>query len=480
MRVSNVLHVVGVLLLILAPTMLLPIPFSLYYGDRDWSALLISAGITAIVGLLLRHQRKIDGQIRHREGIAIVGFSWVLVTACGSLPYLISGTIPSVTDAFFESVSGFTTTGASILTDIEALPHGVLFWRSLTHWIGGMGIIVLTIAVLPFLGVGGMELFRAEGVRTAGDRLTPRIAETAKILWGVYVTLTAAMVVFMLLGGMSLYEALCHAFGAIATGGYSTRNASMAAFPSPFIQYVTVVFMLLGAINFSVHYRARRGDLRAYVRDRQCRFYLIMLGIATLVACFYTIPQRDFGYERTVRDTLFQIVSISTTTGYATTDYEAWAHGPQAILLVLMLFGGCAGSTAGGLKIIRVYIVLRFVIREIARMVHPNAVVPVRLGKEAVQREIVANILGSFVLYMFTFGVAMVVISLLGYDLITSLGAAAAMLGSVGPGLGAVGPTENYGHFPHLAKWIFSLLMLLGRLEIYTLVVLAYPSFWRR
>jgi trk system potassium uptake protein TrkH len=480
MRLSTVLHVVGTLLLILAPTMLVPIPFSLYYGDRDWIAFVASAGITAGLGLALRRLKRPDSDIRHREGFAVVALSWALATLCGSLPFLISGAIPSFTDAIFETVSGFTTTGASILSDIEALPHGVLFWRSFTHWIGGMGIIVLTIAILPFLGVGGMELYRAEGVRTAGDRLTPRITDTAKILWGVYVVLTAVMVVLLLFGGMTLFDALCHAFGAIATGGYSTRNVSMAAFPSPFIQYVTVLFMVLGAMNFSLHYRARRGNLRVYLRDYECRFYLGVLAIATLVACGYTFAQREFGVERTFRDSLFQVASIGTTTGYATADYELWPNGPQYILLVLMLFGGCAGSTAGGIKQMRVYIVLRFVIREITRMLHPNAVVPVRAGKEAIPREIVANILGSFILYMFTFGVGVLLISLFGYDLPTSLGGVAATMGGVGPGLGLVGPLDNYGHFPPLAKWIFSLLMLLGRLEIYTLMILAYPSFWRK
>ncbi|HEX5133672.1 MAG TPA: TrkH family potassium uptake protein [Candidatus Krumholzibacteria bacterium] len=479
MRLATVLHTVGVLLLILAPSMLVPIPFSLYYGDSDWRALAASAAITAALGFLLRRLRKPDSDIRRREGFAVVAFAWLMVSLCGALPFLLSGAIPSFTDAFFETVSGFTTTGASILTEIEGLPHGVLFWRSLTHWIGGMGIIVLTVAILPFLGVGGMELYRAEGVRTAGDRLTPRITDTAKILWGVYVILTAVMTALLMVGGMSLFDALCHAFGAIATGGYSTRNNSMVDF-SPFIQYVTVVFMILGAMNFALHYQARRGDLRVYFKNYESRFYLGILACATLITCAYTFHHREFGVERTFRDALFQVTSIGTTTGYATADYEKWAHGPQYILLMLMLFGGCAGSTAGGIKQMRIYVVLRFVVREITRMLHTNAVIPVRAGKEAIQREIVANILGSFILYIFTFGIGVLLISLLGYDMPTAFGGVAATMGGVGPGLGLVGPMDNYGHFPPIAKWVFSALMLLGRLEIYTLVVLAYPSFWRK
>ncbi len=479
MRLSSILHVVGVLLLLLAPAMLVPIPFSLYYGDHDWLPLLASAVITAVIGFGLRRLAE-PSDIRHREGFAVVTFSWLLASLCGSLPFLLSGAIPSFTDAFFETISGLTTTGASVLTDVEALPHGVLFWRSLTHWLGGMGIIVLSVAILPFLGVGGMELYRAEGLRFAGDRLTPRIADTARILWGVYVVLTVAMTLLLLLGGMNLFDALCHSFGAIATGGYSTRNAGMAAFPSPFIHYVTVVFMLLGAINFSLHYQARRGDLRVYFRNYECRFYLLFLAIATAVTCAYLFTHGESGIERTVREALFQVTSIGTTTGFATADFAKWPHGPQFILVMLMLLGGCAGSTGGGIKQMRVYIVLRFVVREITRMIHPNAVVPVRTGREAVQREIVANILGFFILYMFTFGVGVLLISLFGYDLPTSVGGVAATMGGVGPGLGVVGPMSNYGHFPPAAKWIFSTLMIMGRLEIYTLVIIVYPSFWRR
>lgn len=474
------MHVVGTLLMLLAPTMLLPIPFSIYYGDGDWMALVESAVITAVLGFVMHRSTKIEGDIRHREGFAVVSLSWFLASACAALPFLLSGAIPSFTDAFFEAVSGLTTTGASILTEVEGLPHGVLFWRSLTHWIGGMGIIVLSLAILPFLGVGGMELYKAEGVRTPSDRLTPRIAETAKILWGVYVLITAALVLLLLLGGMNLFDALCHAFGTIATGGYSTRNASVAAFPSPYIHYVIILFMIIGAINFSLHYRALRGDIGVYFRDHESRFYLAVLGTALLIACISNFHHREFGIERTFRDTLFQITSIGTTTGFATADYNKWSHASQYMLVVLMLFGGCAGSTGGGIKQIRILVVLRFVIREITRMLHPNAVVPVRVGKEAMQRDIVANILGSFILYMFTFGVGVLLISLLGYDMPTSFGGVAATMGGVGPGLGLVGPMDNYGHFPGLAKWIFCVLMLLGRLEIYTMVVLAYPSFWRK
>ncbi len=474
------MHVVGILLMLLAPTMLLPIPFSLYYGDGDWVALVASAAITALLGFLLHRFTTLDRDIRHREGFAVVTFSWFLASACASLPFLLSGAIPSFTDAFFEAVSGLTTTGASILTEIEGLPHGVLFWRSLTHWIGGMGIIVLSLAILPFLGVGGMELYKAEGVRTPSDRLTPRIAETAKILWGVYVIITSALVLLLLLGGMNLFDALCHAFGTIATGGYSTRNASIAAYPSPYIHYVIILFMIIGALNFSLHYRALRGDFRVYFRDHEARFYMAVLGVSLLIACMGTFSHREFGIERTFRDTLFQVTSIGTTTGFATADYAKWNYGSQYMLVVLMLFGGCAGSTGGGIKQIRILVVLRFVIREITRMLHPNAVVPVRVGKEAMQRDIVANILGSFILYMFTFGVGVLLISLLGYDMPTAFGGVASTMGGVGPGLGLVGPMNNYGHFPGIAKWIFCVLMLLGRLEIYTMVVLAYPSFWRK
>lgn len=464
----------------LAVAMLLPLPFSLYFGDGDHIPLLLGAGVTFFSGLLAFANTKLNRDLRTKEGFAIVTFGWVVFSAFGSLPFLISGAIPSITDAFFETMSGFTTTGASILEDIERLPHGLLFWRSLTHWIGGMGIIVLSIAILPFLGVGGMQLFKAEVPGPVADKLTPRITETAKILWGVYVLLSAIETGLLLLGGMSLFDALCHTFGTMATGGYSTRNASVGAFDSPFIHYVIVVFMLLAGTNFSLHYRFLKGDWGVYARSHEFLFYLSIVGVATVFIGVDTYFNHYRNVPETLQRALFQSTSIMTTTGYGTADYEQWAFSSQFTLFALMFFGGCAGSTGGGMKIIRVFLLMKFVYTEIARLLHPHAVVPVRVGKTVVPREVVTNVLGFFILFVMVFALGVMLLAALGLDMPTSFGASIAALGNIGPGLGAVGPTDNYAALPAAAKWILTTLMLMGRLEIFTVIILLSPFFWKK
>ena len=395
---------------------------------------------------------------------------------------MLSGAIPSFTDAFFETMSGYSTTGASVLSDIEALPHGVLFWRSLTHWIGGMGIIVLSLAILPFLGVGGMQLFKAEIPGPVVDKLAPRIAQTAKILWVVYAILTAVETALLMLGGMSLFDALCHTFGTMATGGFSTRNASVTAFGSAYIEYVIILFMAIAGANFSLHYHALRGNLQVYWRSHEFRFYLMLIGGAVvLIAAASTFRTGNYAtWEEAFRKTLFQVVSIVTTTGFATDDYELWTVSAQLILLGLMFVGGCAGSTGGGMKVMRVHLLLKFVIREVTRLIHPRAVVPVRMAGAPVDRDVVANVLGFFVLYILIYGTGTFLMSALGMDIPTAMGAVAATLGNVGPGLGDVGPLDNYGFVPAMGKWLLSLLMLMGRLEIYTVIVLLSRSTWQR
>jgi trk system potassium uptake protein TrkH len=391
---------------------------------------------------------------------------------------MVAGAIPSFTDAFFETMSGFTTTGATILTDIEAVPHGLLFWRSLTHWIGGLGIIVLSIAILPFLGVGGMQLYRAE-LRSAADRLTPRITETAKILWGVYVTFTFIEAGLLMLGGMSLFDALCHSFGTLATGGYSTKNASVGAFGSTYIDWVVIFFMLVAGTNFSLHYRFLKGDFRVYFRNTEFRFFMTLIALAVVVILTDT-ALRYGNMDRAFRDTFFQVTSILTTTGYGTADYERWSFTSQFVLFVLMFFGGCAGSTGGGMKMMRVHVLVKFVYAEITRLVHPHAVIPVRVGKDAVDREVVANIVGYFILYIMVFAAGVVIMTALHLDMPTAFGAVVATLSNVGPGLGGVGPTDNYSAIPAVGKWVLSSLMLMGRLELYTVLILLSPSYWKK
>lgn len=460
--------------------MLLPVPFSLYYDSNDHWALLGSAALTALAGLSAYKFTNLDRTLRVREGFAIVTFGWIFFSLFGCLPYLLSGTIPSFTDAFFETISGFTTTGATILTEIESLPHGILFWRSLTHWLGGMGIIVLSLAILPFLGVGGMQLFKAEVPGPVADKLTPRVTETAKILWGVYVLLSAVETLLLMLGGMTLFDALCHTFGTMATGGYSTRNASVGAYDSAYIDYVIVIFMFLAGANFSLHYRLLRGNLKVYWQDREFLVYLGIIGVATVIIGTDVWLNTYDTFADALRYSLFQVVSIQTTTGYGTADYELWSANAQFVLFCLMFIGGCAGSTGGGMKVMRIYLLFKFSISEFTRLLHPNAVVPVRMRQVAIPRDVITNILGFFVLFIFLFVAGVFIMTLLGLDILSALGAVAATLGNIGPGLNLVGPTDNYGFIPAPGKWVLSALMLMGRLEVFTVLVLFSPAFWKK
>lgn len=481
MHLGKVIHILGLLLMFQAATMLLPLPFCFYYGSGDHNAFLLSAAITFLAGLLAFRCTRIDRDLLPKEGFAVVTFSWLSLSLFGSLPFLLSGAIPSFTDAFFETMSGLSTTGASILSDVEAMPRGALFWRSLNHWIGGMGIIVLSLAILPFLGVGGMQLFKAEIPGPVVDKLTPRITETAKILWAVYFALTVTETILLMLGGMDLFDALCHTFGTMATGGFSTRNTSIAAFDSAYIEYVIILFMLIAGANFSLHFRALRGHWGVYQRNHEFLFYLSLVGVAfLLIGASSTFHGMYPGWEEAFRKTLFQVVSILTTTGYGTADYELWSFTAQFVLFSLMFIGACAGSTGGGMKVMRIHLLIKFVLREITRLVHPRAVVPVRMAGVAVDRDVVANVLGFFVLFMLSFAGGVFVVSELGMDMPTSFGAVAATLGNIGPGLGAVGPTDNYSDVPTAGKWVLSMLMLMGRLEIYTVIVLLAPSTWKR
>ncbi len=479
MHIVSVIHLLGLLLLCIAATMLLPVPFSLYYADGSTFALLVSAGATALCGAIAYNRTNYDKEVRAKEGFAVVTFGWIAVSIFGSLPFILSGTIPSFTDAFFETMSGFTTTGATILTEIETLPQGILFWRSLTHWLGGMGIIVLSLAILPFLGVGGMQLFKAEVPGPIADKLTPRVAETAKLLWGVYLLFTIIETILLMFGGMTFFDALCHTFGTLATGGYSTRNASVGAYQSAYIDWVIIFFMLLAGSNFALHYRALRGDFRIYLRDREFRIYLVIIAAAISLITLNTVPLYG-NFPKAFRDTVFQVLSISTTTGYGTADYELWSFSSQYILLLLMLIGGSAGSTAGGVKVMRLHLVIKFIFTEISHLVHPRAVFPVRQGGSVVSRDVVGNVVGFFVLFLLIFAAGILFMSFLGLDMATAFGAVAATLGNIGPGLGLVGPTDNYAAIPGIGKWMLSFFMLLGRLEVFTVVVLFSPVYWRK
>ncbi|HPN35665.1 MAG TPA: TrkH family potassium uptake protein [bacterium] len=480
MNLRAVLYIIAILIVFEGLSLLLPILCSLYYGDGDAWAILLSSVICLISGGLLALVTRNQSELKLREGFAIVVFGWTALAFFGALPFVMSGAIPSYTDAFFETMSGFSTTGATILRDIEALPHGLLFWRSMTHWLGGMGIVVLSLAILPLLGVGGMQLYKAEVPGPTKDRLSPRIAETAKILWGVYLLLSVVETVLLMFGGMSLFDALCHTFGTMATGGFSTKNASIAHYNSLYLELVIMLFMFLAGTNFSLHYRFLRGKRDAYHMDREFRFYLIFTLVCIMVVTFIVFFSRSSGIGASLRSAAFQVVSIMTTTGFGSDDFELWNPAGQLIMVFLMFIGGCAGSTGGSIKIIRIMLVLKHGVTEVKKLLHPNAFIPVRLGGRVVPPDVVTNILAFFIIYILIFIAGSVCMALLGLDSISACSSVAATLGNVGPGLGMVGPADNYAQVPVIGKWLLSLLMLLGRLELYTVIVIFIPDFWKK
>ena len=476
-----IFNIIGLLLLIEGIFMLFCIPVSLFYDEHDFISLALSASITISVGtitwFLTRDAKKNIGK---REGYIIVCLAWTVFSFFGSLPFVISRAIPDFTNAFFETISGFTTTGASILNDIEAMPRGLLFWRSMTQWLGGMGIIVMSLAILPILGIGGMQLFIAEVPGPVPDKLHPRIKETAKRLWGIYIIFTGIEVLLLLFGGMNLFDAICHSFTTMATGGYSTRQESIAFFDSPYIHYVITVFMFLAGTNFTLSYFALHGKFDKVWKNEEFRFYAgFILGFVLLIMVVLLLTQNQT-IEKSFRHALFQVVAISTTTGFVTANYLNWIPFLGVIIFILMFFGGSGGSTGGGVKILRVVLLLKNSYLELKRLIHPNAVIPVRLNREAVSPQIITNVLAFVVFYMLILIFGTVVMSALGYDMDTSLGAVAATLGNIGPGIGGVGPAYNYFHIPDFGKWFLSFLMLIGRLELFTVLILFSPAFWKK
>lgn len=480
MRLKPIGFILGALLIFLGVTLLIPALVSIIYAEPDLNAFLYSALVSVLAGLALIIAFRTKEEIRAKEGFVLVTAGWLIFSAVGALPFVISGFIPSYTDAFFETMSGFTTTGATILTNIEILPHGLLFWRSLTHWLGGMGIILLSLAILPLLGVGGMQLFKAEVPGPEQDKLSPRIKDTAKILWEVYLLISVVEAVLLYFAGMNVFDAICHTFGTMATGGFSTKNASVGYYNSLPIDYIIIFFMLVAGTNFSLHYKALRGKIFSYWRDPEALFFLSLIAAGSLIIGIDIYFFRNYSFSDALQKGLFQAVSIITTTGYGTDDYELWGGSAHVILFLYMFIGGSAGSTGGGIKIVRLLILLKFGVNELKRLIHPNAVLHVRLGKRVVPREIVGNIAGFFMFYIAFFVLGVVVMSLMGLDFLSAFGSVAATLGNIGPGLGSVGPTENYAHIPILGKWVLSFLMLVGRLEIFTVTILFTPFLWKK
>ncbi len=482
MKIRTVLFTLSVLLIIVSIFMLLSAVVSLFYDEINSSlAFIKTAGAVIIFSLIVMfftHAGR-NERMGTREGFLIVTFGWLFSSLAGATPFIISGAIPHFTDAFFETMSGFTTTGASILTNIESLSHGMLFWRSLTHWLGGMGIVVLTVALLPLLGVGGLNLLRAEAPGPSVDKMTPKIKETAKILWLIYLLFTVVETVLLLFGGMSLFDALTHTFGTLATGGFSTRNASVGAFHSIFIQVVITVFMVLAGMNFNLFYKLALGKVKDFFRDTEMKVYLSIFTIATILVAFNLMSTYG-SFAKGLQYAGFQTASILTTTGFATADFSMWPAFSKNILFFLMFVGGSAGSTGGGMKVIRLTTLFKIGLNELKRFVHPNSVFLLKLNGEVIKKDLVYPVAGFVLFYMTILLAVTVIVSTGGYDILTSFTTALATLGNIGPGFGRIGPSLNYAFYPTYIKWVLSAAMMLGRLELYTVLVLLTPTFWRR
>ena len=476
-----VLNVLGLLLLFNGLFMILCLPASFYFNIEDLVPMGFSAtatiGLGMMIWVLTRSSEKPN--IRKREGFLIVSFGWIVMSLSGTLPYIMSGSVVSFTDAFFETLSGYTTTGASIITDLTLIPKDILFWRSMTQWIGGMGIIVLAVAILPILGIGGMQLFVAESPGLKADKLAPKIRDTAKRLWLIYVGLTAAEFLLLRVAGMTWFDALNHAMTTMATGGFSTFNSSAAEF-SPAIQYIITFFMFMAGTSFTLTYFGLVGNFKKVLQNEEFRYYAgITVGLTLAVSVVVASVDGD-GFEKAFRDTIFQIVSLITTTGFVSADYTSWTPFITMVFFILLFFGGSAGSTAGGVKIVRHIILVKNSILELKRQLHPSAIIPVRLNGRAVDQSITFNVVAFIMTYIIIFALGSVIMTMFGVDLLTAMGSVATSLGNVGPGIGDVGPVDNFAWLPSGAKWFLAILMLIGRLELFTVLILFTPYFWSR
>lgn len=481
MNFRFILNIFGRVLILLGLFMLTSIIWALVYDEQTIIALGLSALITVFTGAVLYYFTlgNLKKELGLKDSYFTVTFTWVIISLFGTLPYLFTGSITSFIDAIFETVSGFTTTGSSILRDIEVLPKSVLFWRSLTHWIGGMGIIVLVVAILPLLRIGGYNLFKNESSGISYEKLTPKTASTAKRLWGIYVSLTFILTGLLMLGDMNLYDALNHAFSTMSTGGFSTKNNSVGAF-SPYIQYVIIFFMFLAGANFYLHYHFIKGRFKRVFGNLELRSYFGIIVIVASAIAFIIFRNGGLTVEKAIRDAFFQVVSIITTTGFATTDYLLWPAPAWTLIFLLMFIGACVGSTGGGIKVIRHVVSFRNVMLHFRRMLHPNSVSLLKINNEVIDDEKVGSLISFLVLYLLTFTFGSILMVLLGEDTLTAVGSVAANMGGVGPGIGSVGPASSYANIHEAGKVVLSFLMIIGRLELTTVLILFTGLFWER
>jgi trk system potassium uptake protein TrkH len=482
MKFKIVFHLVSFLVMILSLFMGVVAAVSYFMDDPDraWQGMLASAGITLVTGGAMWAATRTDVELSRREGIGIVVFGWVTATLLSCLPFHLTGAMDSLFDSFFEAASGLTTTGASVMSNLEAHSRAILLWRAVTHFLGGMGILVLVVAIIPYLGVGGMQIYRAEVTGPSKDRLTPRIASTAKLLWGVYLLLNAILIVLLKFGGMDWFDATCHAFATIATGGFSTRSASIAAYDSLYIESVLALFMFLSGVNFALHFKALRGEPLCYVRDSEFRFYLGVTALIALMIAADLFLQNMYAPGEALRHSVFYVISLMTTTGFTTVNYDTWPAFSRMLLLTLFFLGGCAGSTAGGLKHIRVWLLVKKLGRVLQSFLKPQAVYSVKVSGQIVAPDIIFNVAVFFFVYMGIAAAGSIIMAFYCPDMATAAGATLACLGNVGPGFAAVGPMTNFAAIPDGGKTVLAWLMLIGRLEFYTLLVVLLPSFWRK
>lgn len=477
-----IFRALGFLLYVQAGFLILSLGVSIYYGEDDMWAFIISLLINLMVASASHYYGKgAERIISRKDGYVIVASAWFVSSLLGMLPYLISGYIKDVSDAFFESMSGFTSTGATILDNIESFPHGLLFWRSLTEWIGGLGIVFFTIAILPMIGSGGVKLFAAEASVVNRDKVNPRIGITAKWIWSIYIGLTISQAFLLFFSGMNVFDSICHALTTCSTGGFSTKQASIAYFQSPRIEYITICFMFLSGINYSLLYVALlRGKLKRLMSNTEFQYYVCIMVIAVVIVTIGLLVGGESGFEESFRKALFQVVAIQTSTGFMSDDYMLWTPSLWMLLSMLMIVGSCAGSTSGGIKCVRIAIMSKVAHNEFRHFVHPNAVIPVRINRQVVSVNTKNIVLAFIFTYLVVLFVCWLLLMALGMNFTEAYGAVVSCLGNTGPALGSCGPAYSYSAIPTAAKWACSALMLTGRLELFTILLLFLPSFWKR
>ena len=471
-------RIMGFLLLIETAMLMCCGGVSLFYKEDDLNSFLLSSAITAFVGvIMLAIGRGAEKSLNRRDGYVIVSVAWIAFSFFGMLPYYIGGYIPSVTDAFFETMSGFSSTGATIMNNIESMPHGILFWRAMTQWIGGLGIVFFTIAVLPILGI---QVFAAEASGPTHDKVHPRIGVTAKWIWGIYAGMTGTLIILLVFGGMGLFDSICHAFTTTSTGGFSTKQTSIEYYHSPYIDYVISVFMFLSGVNFTLLLLMFNGKIKKFIHDAELKFYFMSVAFFTVFIAVWLYQTSSMGAEEAFRKSLFQVISLQTSTGFATADYMLWPSILWGCLLIVMIMGACAGSTTGGIKCIRMVILFKVAKNEFKHILHPNAVLPVRVNKQVISPSIQSTVLAFTFLYAIIAIISILVMMGFGVGFLESIGTVISSIGNMGPGLGTCGPAFSWSELPDAAKWLLSFLMLLGRLELFTVLLLFSSDFWKR